>query len=159
MLDAAMRKMKADNPDLDFILVPGDLLGHGINLDLHRPPTPLQAVASYALLMKTHRDVAKLLETHFPNIPVLPTFGNNDTKYHYQPAHDSRKDKADKNKEPFYTEMIDTWFTKHTGNKNLNNLADIKATMHQGGWYRANLVPSKLTLLSFNSLQMNANNQ
>ena len=30
--------------------------------------------------------------------------------------------------------------------------------MLQGGWYRANLIPGKLTLLSFNSLQMNSLN-
>ena len=38
------------------------------------------------------------------------------------------------------------------GNKKLDNLAEIEETMIEGGWYRANLIPDKLTLLVFNSL-------
>lgn len=34
MVDAAMAKMRAENPDLAFILVPGDIVGHGIDLDI-----------------------------------------------------------------------------------------------------------------------------
>jgi len=34
MVDIAMQKMKADNPDLDLILVPGDLIGHVVAVDL-----------------------------------------------------------------------------------------------------------------------------
>ena len=33
LIEAAMAKMKADNPDIAFILVPGDIVGHGIDLD------------------------------------------------------------------------------------------------------------------------------
>ena len=55
--------------------------------------------------------------------------------------------------------MYETWFTNHTGNARLDNLEDIRNTFLQGGWYRANLIPNKLTLLSFNSLQMNSENE
>lgn len=34
MVEAAFEKMAYDNEDLDFVLVPGDLIGHGISLDL-----------------------------------------------------------------------------------------------------------------------------
>ena len=47
------------------------------------------------------------------------------------------------------------WFEDHEGNAVFDNLADIKDTINQGGWYRANLVPGELTFLSFNSLVTN----
>ena len=47
MVDVAMQKMKADNPDIDFILVPGDLVGHAISVDLDDKLTPLQVWARY----------------------------------------------------------------------------------------------------------------
>ena len=34
MVDAAFAKMAYDNADLDAIFVPGDLIGHGISIDL-----------------------------------------------------------------------------------------------------------------------------
>ncbi len=34
MVDAAFAKMAHDNADLDAIFVPGDLIGHGISIDL-----------------------------------------------------------------------------------------------------------------------------
>ena len=52
--------------------------------------------------------------------------------------------------------MYKSWFEGHDANQKLDNLTEIKETMHEGGWYRANLVPDKLTLLVFNSLHLNA---
>ena len=52
--------------------------------------------------------------------------------------------------------MYDTWFFQHSANSQLDNLTNIGFTMLEGGWYRADLIPGKLTLLSFNSLQMNS---
>ena len=34
MVEAAFAKLAYDNPDLDVIFVPGDLIGHGISIDL-----------------------------------------------------------------------------------------------------------------------------
>ena len=54
--------------------------------------------------------------------------------------------------------MESTWFTGHTGNESLENLSDIESTLLQGGWYRANLIPGKLTLLNIDSLPFNRKN-
>ena len=102
--------------------------------------------------METHQKVSYLFEKYFGGLPVLPTFGNNDNKYHYQPAFGP-------DEQSFYTDMYETWFTNHSGNLRLDNLEDIRQTMLQGGWYRSNLIPGKLTFLSFNSLQMNYENE
>ena len=34
MVEVAMQKMAADHPDIKFMLAPGDLIGHGITVDL-----------------------------------------------------------------------------------------------------------------------------
>ncbi len=85
MVDIAMQKMKADNPNLDLILVPGDLIGHGISLELEGDQglTPAQIDERYKKLLDTHRQVADLFEKNFGSLPVLPCFGNNDSKYNY----------------------------------------------------------------------------
>lgn len=54
--------------------------------------------------------------------------------------------------------MYDFWFTQHKGNVGFfdqETLSNIKDTMKSGGWYRADLIADKLTLLAFNSLQFN----
>ena len=33
LVETAMKHMSQNNPDLDFILVPGDLVGHSISID------------------------------------------------------------------------------------------------------------------------------
>ena len=80
------------------------------------------------------------------------TLGNNDTKYHYQPPFGD-------DKQTFYEFLDDVWFYEHTGNQQLDNLDEIQETLDEGGWYRANLIPGKLTLLSFDSLSLNKNNE
>ena len=59
------------------------------------------------------------------------------------------------NKPFFYLNLYQRWFMWHDGNQKLDNLEEIKETMLDGGWYRANLIPEKLTLLVFNSLEYN----
>ena len=101
-------------------------------------------------LMGVHELVADMLEEYFTDVPAFPTFGNNDTKYHYQPVFDDGGPTGD---DDMYARMYTTWFEEHTGNfLNLSNLGEIKKTMNAGGWYRTNLIPNQLTLLSFNSL-------
>lgn len=55
--------------------------------------------------------------------------------------------------------MYEYWFADLTGNLDFFDSEtgeDIMDTFYEGGWYRASLIPDKLTLLSFNSLQFNA---
>ena len=101
--------------------------------------------------MSVHQTVADLLEDNFTNIPAFPAFGNNDTKYHYQPATEDYK-------QSFYNKMFSKWFTQHSANRALDNLSEINETFMKGGYYKASIVPDKLTLLSFNSLQLNERN-
>lgn len=85
LVETAFQKMNADHDQIDFILVPGDLIGHSISLDLSEVSemTELEQEKRYMQLLQTHRSIASLFEEYFPDTPVLPTFGNNDAKYHY----------------------------------------------------------------------------
>ena len=91
--------------------------------------------------------MTQLFDSYFPDVPVLLTFGNNDTKYHYQPAFGVNRD-------PYYDFIFQTWFTEHPGNATLKNLDQIELTLKQGGWYRVDLSPT-LALLSLNTLIIN----
>ena len=72
--------MKAENPDLDVILVPGDLVTHGLAQSLGK-----SSPNKYQQLLGTLSTVSELFEKYFSEVLVLPTIGNGDTKYHYQP--------------------------------------------------------------------------
>ena len=89
MIDIAMQKMSTDHPDLDVILVPGDYVGHSIS---NEPPEWAEEGESpefktvqdkLSELKEVTTQVTDLFEKYFKDIPVLSTFGNNDTKYHY----------------------------------------------------------------------------
>lgn len=78
---AMFEKLKNDHPDLGVILLPGDLVAHAVALEY--PPTPSYPTADYTNLKVILADIAALFVEYFPNAIVLPTMGNNDTKYHY----------------------------------------------------------------------------
>ena len=74
---------------------------------------------------------------------IVPTFGNNDGRYH-----DEAIDEADKT--DYYNFAFDLWLNKLPGNANLDKTA-IKQTLLAGGYYRVDVTP-KLTILSMNSM-------
>ena len=56
--------MSHENPDLDAIFVPGDLIGHGIPVDTWEVDTLThkEIEERYAQLLSVHRDVTGLFE-------------------------------------------------------------------------------------------------
>jgi len=61
-----------------------------------------------ANLTATFKEIAK----YFPDTIVLPTYGNNDSRYH-----DAAIDEADKN--DYYSLINDLWFKQMLGNVHL----------------------------------------
>ena len=74
-----LQKVKDENPDLDVVFLPGDIIAHGYSHDVNYD----QTTASYAKILDITAQVADLFTEYFPHAFVLPTLGNNDTKYHY----------------------------------------------------------------------------
>lgn len=65
--------------------------------------------ANYQELLHTLDIVASLMTEYFPNTVVVPTFGNNDAKYHYLPAYGSYAS-------PYYADFYLKFFEQHPRN-------------------------------------------
>lgn len=85
MIVRGFEKMSAENSDINFILVPGDFVGHELSMDFEEDVSFKDSQNHYDELKSVHNQVSLLFETYFKDVPVLMTLGNNDTKYHYQP--------------------------------------------------------------------------
>ena len=74
-------KLRTEHEDLEVILLTGDYIAHAVALEY--PPAESFYTASYEDLLAITKQVANLFHEYFPYVVVLPTMGNNDTKYHY----------------------------------------------------------------------------
>jgi len=100
----------------------------------------------YPETLKVLSEVSAMFTKYFPNTLILPALGNNDTKWHYQPAlteHDQ-----------YYSFLFNEFFMKHPANRSLKSISDIKETVEKGGYYRIDLTDD-LTVLSLNTLFYN----
>lgn len=78
--------------------------------------------------------------------------GNNDTKYHYQPASIESEEWAPS----FYQYTFDNFFVEHPANKDF--AAEVEQTWMQGGYYRLQ-VAENLHVISVNTLPYNSNDE
>jgi 3',5'-cyclic AMP phosphodiesterase CpdA len=81
LVTTIFENIKNSYPDLDVIFVPGDIVAHKIAIEYGQP----DETGAYQRLLGILEQVADLLIEYFPNAIVLPTLGNNDCKFHYQP--------------------------------------------------------------------------
>ena len=148
LVESLMKQMKQQHGDLDVILVPGDLVTHGLSVEMPE----INRESKYDRLTAVIDSVSDLFEFYFSSVIVLPTIGNNDTEYHYDPP-------TGANKSGYYDLLIKDWFTQHTGNQDLSNLDNIKSTLKEGGWYRVDIPGAELSVLSLNTLFYNMKNK
>jgi hypothetical protein len=113
------------------------MVGHKIDLKVGHPE-----VGNYTLLKETITAVIQAITHKFPNALIIPTFGNNDAKYHYQAL--ASADRSD-----YYAFNYNAWFT--ATNKQVPNIASVKSTFLKGGYYRVDLT-STLTVLALDTL-------
>ena len=139
-----LKKLKASGEKYDVILVPGDLVAHGV------PLTPGTSEGNYTLLKETLARVAQSFIEFFPDTLVLPSMGNNDGKYHYLGI--DKADKAD-----YYGFFFDHWFKAHPTNRKLPGLSTVEQSFKYGGYYRVD-IDAKLSILAVNTLYMNKKN-
>ena len=77
LLETMFKIMKEEHADLDVLLVPGDIVGHPFPEDI------TWGGGNYPELLNILATVGDLFTQYFPDVVVLPAFGNNDSKYHY----------------------------------------------------------------------------
>ena len=136
-----IQKVKLEQPEVDVILVTGDIVGHQLSQEITSPFDHYK----YETLLQVHRNFSKIMIEQLPKTMVLPTLGNNDGKYHYQPP-------TDKDAPSFYGELFKLWFLNHPFNSKNLDLELIKTTFLIGGYYRVNMPGGNLTLLTMNSI-------
>ena len=118
LVETMMKKMKEVNPDLDVVLVPGDLVTHALPIGYSQHSQR----DVYEKIKGVIDTVSELFETYFASAIVLPTIGNNDTEFHYNPE-------VGKHKDEYYKLLVNDWFTGHTANKGLSNLSDVQTSV------------------------------
>lgn len=99
------------------------------------------------MLLATFGGVVAHLAIKFPDTLILPTFGNNDQKFHDNPI-------PLEDEKFFFNYTFGLWFDELPGNA--NNLSKqqkdtIYETFIKGGYYKLDL-DDKLTVLSLNTL-------
>jgi hypothetical protein len=85
---------------------------------------------------------------------VLPTQGNNDTKYHYQPAAIESGDWVFN----FYKYTFDNFFKNHPANSLIPSLTQIETNWLLGGYYSVEVAPN-LKVIAVNTLYYNAEDE
>ena len=80
LFEAMLQKLTFERPDLDILVVTGDIVGHTFSQDVKGNFSE----KLYETLLQVHQNFSILAAKYLPNTVVLPTFGNNDFKYHYQ---------------------------------------------------------------------------
>lgn len=145
LVRAMLDKLSTEHPDADVMLLTGDIVAHAVALE--PPPKSPYPHASYGDVLAILASFAELLHEYFPNTVVLPTQGNNDDKYHYQPSVGDYA--AD-----YYDFYFDLYFNQHPANARLSDLAEIKSTFVNGAYFKAQ-IDEHLYVLSLNSLAYN----
>ena len=84
---------------VDVLIIPGDSVAHKVSAA--SGSTDVGGVA-YAAVKKNLQSTYAKLEEDFPNTLIVPTFGNNDGRYH-----DEAIDEADK--ADYYEFIYDLW--------------------------------------------------
>jgi len=113
--------------DVDVLLAPGDMTGHGTSSKV-RPSTE----AMYQTLKDNLQISAELLAKWFPNTIVIPTQGNNDGRYH--DSGPNTDEKAD-----YFGFLWKQWFENMPGNAELVKNPTIKENFLYGGFCRIDI--------------------
>lgn len=82
MISVALQQMKIVEPEPEFILVLGDIVGHFTSSYLNEDGE-YNAEYTIKLIEQTHEDVVKLIRKFFPDTQIIPVIGNNDAYLDY----------------------------------------------------------------------------
>jgi hypothetical protein len=137
-------KMNELEPDVDIILVTGDMITHGVSVELE----DMKHHHQYDMLKNLLEElIVNILAEKFPNAYILPTIGNNDIKYHYVAP------QRNYTAPDYYPYMYNLIFEQIPKNRNLN-LTGVKESFYNFGGYKIDM-SDDLSFISLNSLYYN----
>ena len=95
-----------------------------------------------------------MIQDKYPNVPIIPTFGNNDFSLDYNVPWDSQ------NKTNIFGHLLKTWFNDVPANMALiekygNSKTDLDNTFNNGGYYILN-IDEKTSIVAINSIYMSS---
>lgn len=122
LLTTALKDMKKNFPDLDMIIIGGDLISHGL-YDLHVSKDGSKE-KNKELFKQTFNTILSRIRNTYPKIKILPVLGNNDFYEHYQtPDEDSLKEQIQFLKHLYFESDASNYFysqEKENFNPNFN---------------------------------------
>jgi hypothetical protein len=77
VLKDAQEQAKAGGFSYTAVIMPGDLVRHGLSPTASFVPNP-----NWNLMLYTMQQVMSLVTEYLPGVPILPAIGNNDCYYH-----------------------------------------------------------------------------
>lgn len=151
IIEHAADLYKDEKPDVIFIT--GDYIQHSI--DVGEKQNKIGDVVTYeekhVLLKETWQSVITTIQVHFPNTPIISTFGNNDAFVDYIPTPPD---------DPIWGGVLfkDSWKIwmempkANLQKKTSDQINEMKQTFELGGWYRYDFdTIDRLSVLSINS--------
>ncbi len=146
LMEIMLDQLKKQDPNPDIIYLPGDFVAHGYAQD----KTLIVSNKTYNILLDVHSNISQQIKIRFPNALIIPSLGNNDHEFHDQVP-------DLKQKYSFYNFLFDTWFEDHIPNSKLTNLAEIRSTFLDGGFYRVDF-SDELSIFSMNTVYFTKGN-
>ena len=127
--------------DVDIVIMAGDFVAHGIAAHYGEP-------THGEVLREALEESLDIVKSRLPNAILVPSVGNNDVLYHYQPPDCT-------NKTEFYGYLFDLWFNQVKQNEPFAEHA--KQSMLEGGYFRMR-VSKRLSVISLNTLYLSTRN-
>jgi hypothetical protein len=135
-------KMQDEKPDI--IIINGDFNYHGAS---SRTP----GVDNWSKMVPIFTTIMQMISNKFPGVPILPTIGNNDVKYHYQAP--KAADKAS-----YYGDLYSIFFTNVPANAKYSKIGELQTSFMESGSYIYD-ISDTLSFLGINSIYFNSKNK
>ena len=149
VLARAKSQVDANNEKIEAIVITGDFVVHDFYKHDFNTTDPAEYDKKMAMLQAIWKETINQVATYFPQLPIFPTFGNNDNINNYQPAF--TKEHQQKQFGPLFT----TWFENVEATKNFltktNQMTKVKTTFLEGGYYNVDL-NDRISIISINSI-------
>lgn len=124
-------------------MINGDFVAHGIS-------SSDPSVSNWNLMKTIIQTSIDRIKSKFPNVPILPSIGNNDVLFHYQAP--SLTEKTN-----YYADLYQIWFSGVETNADYPDLSDILTSFSDGGYYRYDISDS-ISYIALNSIYFNSQN-